>query len=293
MKRILIAVDFSDNANEAAHYAIQFGKSIGINNFIFHNSFMLNTIELDMVSVDPMQQIHMTNALMEQNMDFDPEQIKQSAINRIDELIISLKEKYGTFESSIHVLPGDLIDNIEELVDEEHASYVIMGITGRGKFAQKLIGSNTMRVVQEVDVPVIVVPSHVQFMPIKDIALAIPMQHLKKMDYPWHLMHDTFKEINANVNVVSVSKELSTPNMELLINENKVMQQFGDLSTAIYYYENKDITDGLLLFSDELSVQMISTVAGEHNLIAKWFKPSITETLAYKSNLPILIFKED
>lgn len=293
MKKILIAVDFSDNANDAARYAVQFGKSIGTFKYVFHNSFMLNALEFDMMSADPLQQARINAALVEADMDYSPENVKLRAENKIKDLIDSLQLAYGAFNYEINVAVGDLVDNIEDYADEEPVAYIVMGITGKGKIAQKLIGSNTMQVVQEVEVPVIVVPIEATFEPIKDIALAMPIPTMQRIDYPWEIMHDTFKQINANINVVSVSKELSEPNMRTLINENKIITKFQDLPTAIYYYEDHVITDGLLAFSSELKVQMISTVAGEHSLIGKLFKPSVTETLAYKTTVPLLVFKED
>lgn len=293
MKKILIAVDFSDNANDAAHYAVQYGKSIGNFKYVFHNSFMLNALEFDMMTADPLQQAHINAALIEAEMEYTPENVKLRAEQHIQQLIDTLEQAYGSFDYEINVAAGDLIDNIEEYVEDEPVAYVVMGITGKGKLAQKLIGSNTMQVVQEVDVPVIVVPHEAKFEPIKDIALAMPIPNMERIDYPWEIMHDTFKQINANINVVSVSKELSEPSMRTLMNENKIINKFQDLPTAIYYYEDHVITDGLLAFSDELKVQMISTVAGEHSLIGKLFKPSVTETLAYKTTVPLLVFKED
>lgn len=293
MKKILIAVDFSDNANDAAHYAIQFGKSIGKFKYVFHNSFMLNALEFDMMTADPLQQVHINAALVEAEMEYTPENVKLKAEQHMKHLVATLEQAYGSFDYEIYVEAGDLIDNIEEYVEDEPVAYVVMGITGKGKIAQKLIGSNTLQVVQEVDVPVIVVPHEAKFEPITDIALAMPIPAMQRIDYPWEIMHDTFKEINANINVVSVSKELTEPSMRTLMNETKIINKFQDLPTAIYYYEDKVITDGLLAFSSELHVQMISTVAGEHSLIGKLFKPSVTETLAYKTAVPLLVFKED
>lgn len=293
MKKILIAIDFSDNANDAAHYAVQFGKSIGTFKYVFHNSFMLNALEFDMMSADPLQQVRINAALVDADMDYTPENVKFRAEQKIKDLVDDLEKAYGSFDYEMNVVAGDLVDNIEDYVDEESVAYVVMGITGKGKIAQKLIGSNTIQVVQEVDVPVIVVPHEAKFEPISDIALAMPIPAMQRIDYPWEIMHHTFKQINANVNVVSVSKELSEPSMRTLLNETKIINKFKDLPTAIYYYEDKVITDGLLAFSEMLQVQMISTVAGEHSLIVKLFKPSITETLAYKTTVPLMVFKED
>lgn len=78
-------------------------------------------------------------------------------------------------EMTTSVVNNDtLTEGVASLVKQYQASLIVMGITGRNKVGQKLIGSNVFQVSQKADVPVLIIPAKARFTKIENVALALP-----------------------------------------------------------------------------------------------------------------------
>src|SRR4030095_6831531 len=97
---------------------------------------------------------------------------------------------------TIAVQGDDLISAIERVVHHRHASFVVMGITGRTALEKALIGSNTLKLVDKNVVPVLIIPPGASFKDVKNVALtsdfkdvrmttpSIPIKSLLQLFHP-------------------------------------------------------------------------------------------------------------
>src|SRR5690606_24874641 len=124
---LLVPIDFSENALDAARYALDCSSQLNSNRIVLYHS---NTVASE---------------------------AKDTLLNDLE----NIKERLGrkdNVEITCIVSNDMLPDGIAALVAQYQVSFIVMGITGRNKVGQKLIGSQVFQVSQRVDIPVLVIP---------------------------------------------------------------------------------------------------------------------------------------
>ena len=137
MTKILFPTDFSDTANNAFLYALNLAK-------------VLNA-EIRLISV----QSSVKNYLDVTEDDFE------SYINQLKDVAIKNGLEDINIESSLVV--GDLLMMILDIVNKQDIKYIVMGTNGQNSLGKKFFGSNTLNVLNNATVPVLIVPHKVKF----------------------------------------------------------------------------------------------------------------------------------
>src|SRR6185436_4289615 len=141
MKTVIIPVDFSETALNAARYAAE------------------------MLSGKPDASIILFN-LYQHDDEFETaghylDSLKNELLGKGDKEIDCIREK-----------GNDLVDSLERLAYQKAATLIVMGITGKSPLRQALIGSNTLKITMRDVCPVLIVPAQAKFNGINNVALA-------------------------------------------------------------------------------------------------------------------------
>jgi nucleotide-binding universal stress UspA family protein len=140
MQTVIVPVDFSGASLNAAQYAIKMLAGSYNTNLILYHMYEKSREE---------------------------EEANRLLMNLKDELSKNCPLRI----ESIAVLGEHLVNEIERVVHHRHASLVVMGITGRTGLEQTFIGSNTLRLVDQNVVSVLIIPPDARFNGIKNVAL--------------------------------------------------------------------------------------------------------------------------
>lgn len=62
---------------------------------------------------------------------------------------------------------GDLVNNISNLAQDTKATLILMGITGKSAVRQALFGSNTLKLIDRNQYPVMIIPPDASYKGIK------------------------------------------------------------------------------------------------------------------------------
>src|ERR1700751_1155913 len=155
MEKILVLVDFSATALNAAKYAAEFSKTINGEILLYHVFHIPVTNEGEGLMVTTLE-------------DLEKEYILQLA--KIKKNIIS---QYGSdIKISYEVTTGLLIDQIKEVCKRKKINWIIMGISDASKMKELLLSSNTLNIIPYINCPVIIVPSKAIYKPISRIVFA-------------------------------------------------------------------------------------------------------------------------
>ena len=146
MTKILFPTDFSDTANNAFLYALNLAK-------------VLNA-EIRLISV----QSSVKNYLDVTEDDFE------SYINQLKDIATANGLEDINIESSLVI--GDLLMMILDIVNKQDISYIVMGTNGQNSLGKKFFGSNTLNVLNNATVPVMIVPNKVKFKKERNFAFA-------------------------------------------------------------------------------------------------------------------------
>jgi nucleotide-binding universal stress UspA family protein len=131
MKPIIVPVDFSDTAMNAARYAAEFSNEVKGASLILFNSFdkVLAGSDGSPLFSDPGARMDLSMAALE-NLKSEIFPLTAAKIECVAE-------------------EGDLVASLRSLVKRTGSELIIMGITGSSKLDQLLIGSNTLGLISE------------------------------------------------------------------------------------------------------------------------------------------------
>jgi nucleotide-binding universal stress UspA family protein len=140
MSRILVATDFSDNANHALRYSIEINKKLGAEIILFH-SVSVPLFGTEMPLSVPTEAALLSEAVME-----------------LKKLAERLAGSYNEMVFSYIVTAGPAEDRIRGVQRETEADYMIIGTRGASGLNEYLFGRHASHIIGNSICPVIAVP---------------------------------------------------------------------------------------------------------------------------------------
>lgn len=146
MLKILIPTDFSGNAMNAIRYALELFKYERCEFSILH-AFADEVYDNRTI---------LTRALFEEYK----EVIKKQSDKQLQEILLIIKEISPNPRHQYEIVSkfGNLIDEVNDLVDKENIDIVVMGTRGSSNARSMDFGSNTLQVMKYVKCPVLAIP---------------------------------------------------------------------------------------------------------------------------------------
>ncbi|MDX1363193.1 universal stress protein [Arenibacter latericius] len=157
MRKVLVPTDFSDNAFNALKYACQVFKYEKSDFLIVHSYG---------------DEVYRQAAEMETvNMEELKETVLQKAEKSLKKVLKSLKDFSPNPNHKVKSLAvfGDLVDEVNDLVNQENIDIVVMGTRGATNDRKLTFGSNTLHLLKYVHCPVLAIPEGYVYHPPKEI----------------------------------------------------------------------------------------------------------------------------
>lgn len=266
MLRILIPTDFSDNAQNAAAYAVQlFGQS-----------------DATYVLLHAQDDAGYAGAI---GYSMGPELLKASQ----EGLALEAKrfaERTGALHVEHHLGFGFLTTVVKDFVKDHGADAVVMG--KRGETGSALFGSNTTAVLGECPVPVVAVPDQVPGGPLRSVLLAADHRELEPDSFA--LLRILALQHQASVLVTHISVG---PNMvEPVWTKGHYEKALKGVELAFIEGYGGDVIDGLVRTAHKKKADMIAIVHREIGFFSRLFNPSVAKDLALDTDLPLLVLQD-
>lgn len=271
MQTILFPTDYSDAANNALTYAVNFAKKSGAKLILFH-SYHLPVVVSEGQQVPVITYDELEN-----------ENKKRIAVYK-EELI----KKYGVVNIETLVTPGFAVDEISEIAKAKKADLIVMGMKGSGKIEEVLIGSNTTGVVQKTNIPVFIVPEHAGYNEIKNIILACDYNKDVSDDKVVNKLKQFVSFFGAKLLVLNVVQPKADTSYEKAVEGVKMENNLKDISHTLHFPENKNIEEGIQQFIDSHNGDLLIMLPRKHNIIERIFNKSHTKKMAFHSHVPML-----
>jgi nucleotide-binding universal stress UspA family protein len=257
MKTVLVPVDFSETSLNAAAYAVKMFTGIyGVNMLLYHA--------------------------------YERPEHQQASIEELNKLKSRLFD-IGIVKMQVLSEEGyDFEKCFERLARENKPDLVVMGITGRNKIGQAIIGSNTLKITQKNICPVLIVPPAASFTRVKNIAMTSEFTSAPStsaVSFIKTLLSSFFAKLHIlNVNPdlhVSITEEHRAIQSEL---ENL----FKGFEKEFHFFNLYDLQEAINLFVKDQHIDMIITFPKDHNWLNTIFAGTNTKKLAYQSTIPLL-----
>ena len=275
MRTILVPSDFSDASLNAALFALGFAQQVGAKKIIFYHTYNIPIT----VTADP-------TLYNVENLDF--EELKSAAQNGLKEFEAQLNDiSHPDVEISLLANYGYLTEDIHKACLDTESELIIMGSSGGGILTENIIGSDTVIVARESTIPVIIVPAHTPFRPLKKILLVSDFIDIKNTvpDQQIKMLIDATKGELHILNITSSSYESFNSGSQ----ECFTFLDLLDPIEPIFHFEiYPDFIKGINNFAVQMEADIVIVVPKKHGFFESLFYKSHTKELAFHCCLPIL-----
>ena len=273
MKTILVPTDYSEVANNALQYAIEYAKFSNSKLLLFHvYPIPVPTTEFSI--------LHISKELEKKNAE------------RLKNLENEIRKKGDeTFQIESKVGVGDVTDNILNLTTKKKIDLVVMGITGTNKLASILIGSNTMSVIEKSTTPVLIIPPKTRFKKIEKIVFASDFNHIvpKKVVVKLKEFAHIF---DAEILVLDVLKSLEEVSHYTKIAGVNFENQMKGVSVSFHFSVGENLKEEINLFIEKHQASILVMLHKKYGILEQLFHKSNTKQMASHTQVPLISIHE-
>jgi nucleotide-binding universal stress UspA family protein len=274
MKTILVPTDFSKTSENAIDFAVAFAKKENAMLILLHA-------------------YHITYPVSDFPGEIIAEEIsetKKAAEEKLKKLCLEIMQTKKVICERV-CKEGFAAEVILEASAKMHPDFIVMGTKGASGIKEVLLGSNTAKVIEQAQHPVIAVPDGALFHGIKKITYATNY-YVSDIDAIKTLC-EIAEPFKAVINIIHISDEEYIPE-----GERELLKQFVSKVSKKVDYNNfsfqlisgKDVEKELNNYLKNDSTDLLSMSTLHRNLLEKFFGKSITKKLAYHTNVPLLAF---
>lgn len=179
------------------------------------------------------------------------------------------------------------IDVIKNHVAQHAVDLVIMGSHGASGIKEAFLGSNTQKVLRTVSAPVLV---------LKEIPKNLTFSNLVFASTFKEDVHHVFEKVRNFAQIFGAEIHLLYVNMPYNFEETghtmeriqKFAAKYPGNSFKMHIYNAFDEESGILKFAHEHNIDVIATSTHGKSGFMQMLSPSVTESLANHSSLPVL-----
>ncbi len=275
-KRILIPTDFSDNALNAARYALDLYANQDCEFYFLH--------------VFHPRSYTTGNLFFPEEGSGPYEAAKAKSDEGLEKFTSLLKLEGGNFGKTFYTLSVQdyLSEAMKRTIAKNDIDLVVMGTKGSSGSKGVIFGSNTVQAMEEIrDCPILAVPEDYLFSPLKEIVFPTDF----RTDFKRRVLQGLLEIANMNntaIRVLHVSRkdDRLNPGQE----ENKqLLDEILEATTHSFHtITDKDVSEGIASFVQSRESDMIAFINRKHFFFGSVFSKPLVKEIGYDATTPIL-----
>lgn len=275
MKKILVPIDFSAQAEYAAKIAAKIAEQT---NSELH---LLHMLELPVEVIDPSNYGTQSNS---------PSTLLY--MKRAQEKFEKLTKRYflRNVKVSRSVFFHETFDGIIKESKQQQADLIVMGSQGISGFEEMFVGSNTEKVVRHSDIPVLVVKNEIDNFELKNIVFASSFDDDAK---------ETFKKIvsfsnifNAKIHLLKVNTaQKFEPTIKSKLKIESFLKDSQIENFTVNIHNDITVEKGILNFAEYINADLIALNTHGRRGLMNFFNGSISNDISNHSSRPVITFK--
>ena len=278
-KRIILPTDFSENAWNAAIYALELFKHVPCDFFLL-NSYQVGASGLStkMAGANDTRLYNLMKEQSERDLQRELERIK-----RVD------KNPEHTFTSKSII--DTLVNAIGKTVYQEEIDYIIMGTKGASGLKEVFMGSNTYTIIKEMDFcPVIAVPE--DYRPdgkLDSILLATGYEHLFE-NYELKPLLSIVESFNAKLWIAHVG-DVEGFTSEQKSSKNKLETRLKSINYEFVEVEKDVSVNNTIqrLIKEDSNIDMVAMINQDHSFFERLTREPVIKKVTFNSTVPFLV----
>ncbi len=286
IRRILVPIDFSEYSNSAALFAFSIAKSINAEIkllHIFKDPFMGGTYLGNRTSYENFTQNVMNEMF---------QMAQKNMLLFVDKLKVKLKE-YNLEDVSYHyVLQKGKPEYQIIRVTESYKPYmIVLGTKGVGQMPGDLIGSVTLKVIENTTIPVLAIPEQWEFKGFEKLNVLYATDFQDSDFTALNKLLDILKPFNVKLECVHIETDEKNPwkEMQLFKLESYLNQNYEE-DIKCHIIKNDDLFAGIQEYVDKMNIDIISFTSPKRSIVYKLLYPNNLKKMIYQSKIPLLIF---
>ena len=287
MKPILVPVDFSKPAENAARYAVHLCETVKSNLLLCH-AFL--------VPAEAVGSAQIAWPLYEYSTleDYSKGELEKLAKKLEDhERSISSPRAFRPAISCV-TEAGNATDVISHLADDKIIGLIVMGLSGSGAVSRFFMGSVARKTLEKVSHPVLLIPKNIHYKMLKKIAFATDLNNgdIKIINsfVPWIAL------FGADLVITHIVDDLH----DTVVHQKESDEFVKDIGNKINYdklyfrrVESRHIDEGLNWIMQNGRIDMLAMVHHHKGAVSTLFGLSYTKEVMSQLTIPLLVFPED
>lgn len=267
MKKILIATDYSAEAENAAEYAAAVAAEQG------HELILFNYSEIS---------IHLLNARVSGNAIDEMLEIFQKNLEKTAQ---ALNKKFNV-KVTPHLASGNFYQSLVDCINQFEPVVVVMGMANRS-VEQDLLGNTTTSTIHKLQFPLLAIPVSAKYQRIHKILFACDMEKGVE-DKVLENVHEIAEAFGATVEVFYVTDKLEAL-QEADVAEHPAIDK--SLAGIDYYYKNVQSLRIINAIQDEIKdmkADLLIMAPYKYGFWDSMVHRSKTRMMASGNNIPLL-----
>jgi nucleotide-binding universal stress UspA family protein len=264
MKPILVCTDFSDGSNNAMNFAAALAAVLKTSLIIFHVDYNPDAKEENDAPGSAQKKIETT----------------AWCVLAADEM----KNKYG-IKTQSDCRKGIPVDEIISAAKQFDAGLIITGAKGTSA-GSGLVGGLVYDLIHASLFPVMAIPIHCKFNPLKKIMLAIETENKKIFnDNFLQSLIDTF---NSQLILTTILAPGTTEEMKKEAALAAVEYHFAEVMHKIQLVENENLVDGLNSCITANNADLLVVIPHRHHFLERMMNQTLTQKVLKNVSVPLL-----
>jgi len=275
MKNILLPTDFSENSKNAVNFALKFFEGQTCTFYILNSQKPSGYITADVLYGAPGTSVY--EGILNDN---------KKELEKMVQFCESISEKENfSFVPKIDF--DNIVDAVNQAVALNKIELIIMGSNGATGAAEVVFGSNTLKIIRNVDCPVIVVPEGYSFEKINSVLLSLNYQY-EVSNKSLSVVSEIVKKHEASLKILEIEEE----NIELATKRNHSEEVFKEIGFERFAIKNIPASIAINAFEQLIPIQLHAMVVERKSFLNRFIFGSETSKISYGSPVPLLVLHE-
>ena len=261
MKNLLVPVGSSGNAVNTLQYAIDFAEVVNAKIYV----------------TQVYESTKVAGAL--KNIDaFLEEETKQHLQEVLDQ--VNTKNVVVALAS----VKGDVIESIEAMAKHLEIDLIVSSAKSVSTDETLFLGKIPGKLVKDIDLPVLIVPTQYRFKPVSKILMAIKSGKIKP-GRALDPIKNIIKNFTARIDLIQIITPRSTDEDKEVDNELK------ELVSSFKITENATIYQGVLEYLHETEPDMLCVMRRKRGFFTRLWQTDTVKKAHFESRIPLLVLK--
>jgi nucleotide-binding universal stress UspA family protein len=271
MRTLLVATDFSEAGHNACLFAAQMARAFRARLILFS---AYQAVPVPLSDAPVIQSPEDMRDFVQQRLEDE-----SRAIDPGNELSVERVCRAGTAAS---VILG--------IATLKQADLIVLGMKGPRVRMRKIFGSTATALARKTSIPLMVIPEMAKYYELSNLALATekdiaPDADSRLMD----ILLEIGKMYHSHLLLVRIARNLYHKEFESLNRPFYLSRATKSLDPQYECIESKDIPQALNEFIADRHIDLLVLLPQEHSLLDKWFVKSISRSVVFGVQIPVLI----